>query len=70
MENKAQKLGVKVNELTNNYISKPAMTLLNRGMQLEQVRKALDVTQASKVTSSKLDKAMDLNGRKRITVKK
>lgn len=70
LENKAQKLGVKVNELTNNYISKPAMTLLNRGMQLEQVRKALDVTQASKVTSSKLDKAMDLNGRKRITVKK
>ena len=70
LESKAQKLEASVEDLILNYISKPAMTLLNRGMSLDEARATLNIKNASKVSKSKLDKAMKLNGRKRVTVKK
>ena len=70
LESKAQKLGASVEDLILNYISKPAMTLLNRGMSLDEARTTLNIKNASKISKSKLDKAMRLNGRKRVTVEK
>ena len=69
LESKADKLGVTVDALRANYISKPAMTLLNKGMSVDEARDALKIKDASKVSKRRLDEAMMLNGRKRVPVK-
>ena len=69
LENKADKLGVTVDVLRSSYISKQAMSLLNKGMTVDEARKALNVKRASKISKSQLQEAMALNGRKRVTVK-
>ena len=69
LESKADKLGVTVDALRANYISKPAMTLLNKGMSVNEARDALKIKGASKVSKKRLDEAMMLNGRKRVPVK-
>ena len=70
LENNADKLGVNVADLKLNYISKPAMTLLKRGMTADKAREALNIKGAQKLSGSRLSKAMVLNGRKQSTVKK
>ena len=69
LENKADKLGVTVDELRANYISKPAMSLLNKGMTVDEARKVLSIRNVSRVSKSQLHEAMTLNGRKHVTVK-
>ncbi|MBC8416942.1 hypothetical protein H8E06_01255 [bacterium] len=68
LEGKACKLGVSVNALRANYISKPALSLLSKGMSVEEARHALNIVCANKVNKRQLDEAMMLNGRKRISV--
>lgn len=63
LNDKAERLGVDVDTVVNNYINKSAMVLLRKGEALTDIRRKLNATIDTPISDADLTYAMSLNGK-------
>jgi hypothetical protein len=66
LEAKALRLGVSVDVVINNYVSRDALKLLRKGQSFEQVQQTVGIAEgfvATNLTATKIDELLRLNAK-------
>ena len=63
LESKATRVGISVDELVSNYVSRDALKLLRQGNSVESVRSTLGVTNMPAIASEFAQRLVRFNGK-------
>ncbi|NBP04033.1 MAG: hypothetical protein EBU90_28860 [Proteobacteria bacterium] len=63
LESKATRVGISVDELVSNYVSREALKLLRQGNSVESVRSTLGVSNMPAIDSKTAERLVRFNGK-------